>query len=102
MFVVQLTYKAPLTEIDKYISAHREFLDYHYKQGLFIASGPKKPRTGGILIATTADRSALEAILKEDPFHLADLADYELIEFTPVKHCDELKARIQKTEGTLC
>lgn len=102
MFIIQLTYKAALDEIDKYLSAHREFLDYHYKQGLFIASGPMKPRTGGILIATAKDKASLEAVLQEDPFHLADLADYHLIEFTPIKHCDELKARIQKTEGTLC
>lgn len=102
MFIIQLTYKAPISEIDKYLSAHREFLDYHYKQGLFIASGPMKPRTGGILIATIQDKVKLEEILKQDPFYLAELADYQLLEFTPVKHCDELKERIQKTEGTLC
>jgi uncharacterized protein YciI len=102
MFIIQLTYKVPIDEIEKYLIAHREFLDYHYKQGLLIASGPIKPRTGGILIASTADRASLEAILKQDPFHLADLADYQITEFTPIKHCEELKTRIQKTEGTLC
>ncbi len=51
VFIVQLTYKAPLNEVDKYLPAHREFLDYYYKQGLFLASGPMKPRVGGIIIA---------------------------------------------------
>lgn len=102
MFIIQLTYKTPISEVDKYLSAHRDFLDYHYKQGLILASGPMKPRTGGIIIAMTNDREYLESVFKEDPYCLAEIAEYEFIEFTPVKHRDELKMLIQKTEGTLC
>lgn len=102
MFIIQLTYKTPANEVDKYTQAHREFLDYHYKQGLLIASGPMKPRTGGIIIAATTNRAQLEAIFQNDPFYLAEIADYEFIEFTPIKHRDELKELIQKTEGKLC
>ncbi|MFI4962395.1 MAG: YciI family protein [Legionellales bacterium] len=102
MFIVQLTYKTPLNEVDKYLQAHREFLDYHYKQGLLVVSGPMKPRTGGIIIAATNDRALLESIFKQDPYFLAEIADYQFIEFTPVLHREELKTLIQKTEGTLC
>lgn len=102
MIIVQLTYKTPIAEVDKYLQAHREFLDYYYKQGLLILSGPMKPRTGGIIIAATNDRSYLETILQQDPYYLAEIADYHFIEFIPVKHCDELKNLIQKTEGKLC
>lgn len=102
MFIVQLTYKVPLTEVDKYLQAHREFLDYYYKQGLLLASGPMKPRVGGILLAMTQDKAYLESILQQDPYHLAEIADYQLIEFTPVMHRDELKALIHNTEGKLC
>lgn len=102
MFIVQITYKAPISEVDKYLQAHREFLDYYYKQGLLLASGPLKPRTGGIIIAMTTDRKHLDAILQKDPYYLAEIADYQLIEFTPVKHCDALKDIIDKTEGKLC
>lgn len=102
MFIVELTYKAPIHEVDKYLSAHREFLEYYYKQGLFLASGPQKPRTGGILIALTNDQQYLESILQQDPYHLADIAAYRLIQFTPVKHRDEIKTLILNTEGKLC
>ena len=102
MFIIQLTYKVPLTEVDKYLQAHREFLDYHYKQGLLLASGPMKPRTGGIIIACTKDKAHLEEILKQDPFALAEIAEYQITEFSPIKHRDEIKALIQKTEGELC
>jgi uncharacterized protein YciI len=102
MFIIQLTYTAPIQDIDKYLQAHREFLDYYYKQGLLIASGPMTPRVGGIIIAATKDKAYLEAIFKKDPYYLAEMAEYQFIEFTPVKHCDELKTLIHKTEGKLC
>lgn len=101
MFVVLIHYKCPLEEIDKYLSVHREFLDYHYKQGRLVVSGPQKPRTGGVVIATGNDRELVEEMFKEDPLQLAELADYEFIEFTPVKHCESLNALILNTEGKL-
>jgi uncharacterized protein YciI len=102
MIVIQLTYKTPISEVDKYLQAHREFLDYYYKQGLFVVSGPMKPRTGGIIIAATNDKPLIESIMKQDPYFVAEIADYEFIEFTPVKHCTALKALIEETEGKLC
>lgn len=102
MYIVIVRYKTPLTEVDKYLQAHREFLDYHYKQGLLLASGPMKPRTGGIIIACTTDKAYLEAVFAQDPFQLADIANYEFIAFSPIKHRDEIKALIEQTEGGLC
>ena len=102
MFIVKLKYKVELTEVDKYLQAHREFLDYYYKQGLLLASGPMKPRTGGIIIALTDDKAALEEVLKKDPFYMAEISDYQLDEFTPIKHRDEIKELILQTEGKLC
>lgn len=102
MFIVHLTYKAPITEVDKYLQAHREYLDYYYHQGLLLASGPLKPRTGGILLALTKDRAYLESILQRDPFYLAEIAEYTLLEFTPTKHREELKDLFLQTEGKLC
>ena len=102
MFIVHLNYKAPLTEVDKYLQAHREVRDYHYKQGLLLASGPMKPRTGGVLIALSNNREDLESVLQQDPYFMADIAEYEIIEFSPVKHCDEIKDLILEREGRLC
>ncbi|KTC73924.1 YCII domain-containing protein [Legionella birminghamensis] len=102
MIIIQLTYKTPISEVDKYLQAHREFLDYYYKQGLLVASGPLKPRTGGIIIAATTDRNYLESVMKKDPYYMAEIADYTYIEFTPVKHCAALKDLIQNSEGKLC
>lgn len=102
MIIIQLAYKVPIQEVDKYLQAHREFLDYYYKQGLLVASGPLKPRTGGLIIAASNDKAQLETIFKQDPYYMAEIAEYTFIEFTPVMHCAELKTLIQKTEGKLC
>jgi len=91
MFVVKIKYTASLDEVDTYLKAHRDFLDNLYKQHLFLASGPMTPREGGIIIVKGHDREGLEEILKQDPYHLAGIADYEIIEFQPVKHQDVIK-----------
>lgn len=85
MFLIQVTYKTSLDILDKYLAAHRAFLEAGYQKDFFIVSGPRHPRTGGIILSQLTDREQLESILAQDPFKLHDLADYELIEFDPVK-----------------
>ncbi|MDD7039160.1 MAG: YciI family protein, partial [Alistipes senegalensis] len=48
MFIVRLTYKKPLAEVERHLAAHREYLDRHYADGAFLCSGPQNPRSGGI------------------------------------------------------
>jgi uncharacterized protein YciI len=81
MFVVSLNYKVPLTEIDRLAPAHVEWLKACYAEGIFVASGPKKPRTGGVIIAR-GPRDVLDSRLSTDPFAKAGAADYDVIEFT--------------------
>ncbi|PYE88484.1 YciI family protein [Phyllobacterium leguminum] len=87
MYIVNLTYVKPLTDIEEHIRLHREFLDVYYAREIFLASGPKNPRDGGIILASgKVSRAELETILTEDPFHQHGLARYDIIEFEPVKH----------------
>lgn len=91
MFVVNLTYKAPLTEIHQVRDAHMEWVKAGYADGVFIASGAKRPRTGGIILAR-GTREALDARLAEDPFIKADVADYEVIDFAATSAAAGLEA----------
>ncbi|MFT8452218.1 MAG: YciI family protein [Zymomonas mobilis] len=87
MFVVNLSYKKPISEIEKQIEAHRAFLDIYYKGGYFLASGAKNPRNGGIILVNSKiKRDTLEKILLEDPFSIEGISDYEIIEFVPSKY----------------
>jgi len=81
MFLVLLSYKKPLAEVDRHVAAHMEFLARHYASGAFLLSGRKQPRSGGVILATAADRTQMEAIVCSDPFVSEGVADYEIIEF---------------------
>jgi uncharacterized protein YciI len=68
MFVIELTYKADLSEIDAHMTAHVAFLKKYYAAGNFLVSGRKIPRDGGIILAVGKSRRQIEAIAEEDPF----------------------------------
>jgi len=96
MFIAILTYKKPLSEVDRFLTAHREYLAKHYAAGDFIASGPQNPRVGGVIMMTADSREAGAAIIAEDPFHINDIAGYQIVELTPTMFAnDSLKSFLQ-------
>ncbi|CAO5683293.1 MAG: hypothetical protein HEEMFOPI_00898 [Holosporales bacterium] len=90
-FVILLTYKVPIDDIDHARNEHVAFLDKYYDAGVFIVSGPKVPRSGGVILAKGLSKAAMFDLIKEDPFYQKNLADYEIIEFLPSKMCYGLK-----------
>lgn len=89
MFIAILKYKKPLSEVDRFLQAHREYLAEHYAAGDFIASGPQTPRVGGVIMIKAENRTGVEAIIAQDPFNIKDIADYQIVEFTPTMFCDD-------------
>jgi uncharacterized protein YciI len=85
LFLVILSYKVDLEKVNSFRSAHLEFLQNCYDKNLFIVSGPKVPRNGGIILTRFDSKYMLRALLEKDPFAINDLADYEIIEFEPTK-----------------
>ena len=83
MFIVLLTYRKPLAEIDRLMDDHVAWLKGHYAAGLFIASGRRVPRTGGVILARSGDMETLREAMLEDPFVRHEAATFEIIEFTP-------------------
>ena len=89
MFIAILTYKKPLSEVDRFLAAHREYLAEHYAAGDFITSGAQTPRIGGVIMIKAENRTAVDAIIAKDPFNINDIADYQIVEFTPTMFCDD-------------
>lgn len=81
MFIISLTYQKTLEEVDAHLSKHVEFLKSHYAKGIFLASGRKNPRTGGVILALAANKAEMEAIIALDPFYIHGVAQYEITEF---------------------
>ncbi|HEY4074321.1 MAG TPA: YciI family protein [Herbaspirillum sp.] len=83
MFIISFTYTKSASEIDPLLTAHRQYLQEHFASGVFLMSGRKVPRSGGIILTDAIDRVDLEAIMQEDPYFIGDVATYEITEFVP-------------------
>ncbi|MER7477993.1 YciI family protein [Streptomyces sp. NPDC126510] len=92
MFVLELTYTAPLEAVDAVLKDHVDWLDEQYRQGVFLASGRKNPRDGGVIIAVAEDRARIEAITAQDPFVTAGVCAYRVTEFAATKTAPTLEA----------
>ncbi|MFG2717798.1 YciI family protein [Streptomyces sp. NPDC048416] len=96
MFILELTYIAPLDRIDDLLDTHVVWLNKHYEAGVFIASGRKEPRDGGVILAVGDDRAAMEELVASDPFLINGLCTYRITEFLATKVAPEL-APFQQT-----
>lgn len=83
MFIVILTYKQPLEEVDCFLQAHRDYFARYYAAGDFITSGPQTPRVGGVIMLKADNRVTVDTIISQDPFHINSIADYQIVEFSP-------------------
>jgi uncharacterized protein YciI len=90
MFVMELTYTAPLEAVEEHLDAHVAWLDGYYASGVFLASGRKVPRDGGVIIAAGVSRAEVEGIAEEDPFTVAGVCAYRITEFIATKTSADL------------
>ncbi|MEU6086628.1 YciI family protein [Streptomyces sp. NPDC047085] len=91
MFVLELSYTAPLDAVDAVLPAHVNWLNEQYEKGLFLASGRKNPRDGGVILAVAEDRSLIEEVTAGDPFVTAGVCAYRITEFIATKTAPELE-----------
>jgi len=83
LFVVLMHYTKPLPEIDAVRAEHVAHLERAAAQGTMLAWARRDPPSGGVLIASAADRVALERVVAEDPYVLRGVATAEIVEFNP-------------------
>jgi uncharacterized protein YciI len=94
VFVIELTYKAELAAIDAAMAPHMAYLKKYYDAGVFVLSGRKIPRDGGVILAVGESRERIEAIAREDPFHARGLSDFRVVEFRASQRADDLGQRL--------
>jgi uncharacterized protein YciI len=88
MVIILGKYTKPLEVIDALLADHRIFLDRFYKNSKFICSGPQNPRVGGVIVANVGTVDEARQIIENDPFYINGAAEYQFIEFLPLK-CDQ-------------
>jgi uncharacterized protein YciI len=91
IFVITVTFKAPMSEVEKYMEAHRGFLDDALKSGVLMMSGGRNPKVGGVIVCKFWSMDEAQAFIHQDPLCVADVADYDVVEFSPSRCADEIK-----------
>ncbi|MCB8906079.1 MULTISPECIES: YciI family protein [unclassified Streptomyces] len=92
MFVLELTYTAPVERVDALLDAHIAWLDAQYAAGVIVASGRKNPRDGGVILAAGVDRAEIEKIVAADPFSVEGVCAYRITEFYATRTAEGLAA----------
>lgn len=96
MYIIDLTYIVPLEELDLHMANHVKYLHKYYKKDVFIASGRKVPRTGGIILALADSKEEVEKIIQEDPFYKHQLAEFNITHFLTSQYHEDLKGLLNK------
>lgn len=91
MFVLVLTYRAPLERIDELRPRHVAYLQRHYADGTFLVSGRQRPAAGGVIVARDLDRAELERLIATDPYVTEGAAEYTVLEFGPTMVADVVR-----------
>jgi uncharacterized protein YciI len=94
MYILFINFTKSLQDIQPVFPAHLEFIDAHIKTGKFILSGGLTGRPAGVVLANINNGDELKSLLAEDPFVLEQVAEYEIIEFTPSRYHESLASLI--------
>lgn len=86
MYIILINYTKPIEEVNAVVADHRAYLDTLYAADKLICSGRRSTLTGGVLLSNAKTREEIDNIIKNDPYNLKQVAEYEVIEFTPGKH----------------
>ncbi len=83
MFLVSITYRAPLHDVEAARPAHRAWLDELARRNLILVGGPVADHSGGVVIMLHTSRADLDSDLAADPYLKDRLATHDVVEFEP-------------------
>lgn len=95
MFIILINYTKPIEEVNAVVAEHRMYLDTLYEADKLICSGRRASLTGGVLLSHAKTREEIDTIIKNDPYNLKGVANYEVIEFNPGKYDEKFKAFVE-------
>lgn len=81
MFIIISKYLKSLEEVDSKRSDHLAYMNNYVLAGTFLLGGRQVPTTGAAIVAHNITREELEEILRNDPYVINGLAEYNIIEF---------------------
>lgn len=93
MIIAALKFKKTMPEILAKLDEHNVFLDNYFSQNKFLASGLLEDKTGGIILVMSDSIEEVKDIMKNDPFYIHDLVDFNYTFFQASKLSPSLSIR---------
>lgn len=85
MFLLLARYTRPIEEVDQLLDGHREWIIRNSDAGRILLTARQVPLTGGMILAHGESAEQMWEMLSEDPFHTSGMAEYQVLEFDPVR-----------------
>ena len=83
MFVLLARYTKPIEEVDRLLEEHKAWIGRNADRILLTAR--EEPLIGGLILARGDSVDEIWAMIREDPFHAAGVAEYEVREYRPAR-----------------
>ncbi|MFB6811236.1 YciI family protein [Streptomyces sp. NPDC056387] len=83
MFIVTVTYTAPLDDVETWRPAHGDWLKQQIAQRRLLVAGRQVPFVGGVYLAPRMPAGELDRLLATDPYVVHGVAAHAVAEFTP-------------------
>ncbi|MFE2142571.1 YciI family protein [Streptomyces sp. NPDC059456] len=83
MFIVTVTYTAPLDEVEAWRPAHGAWLTQQIAHRRLLAAGRQEPLVGGVYLAPRMPAGELDRLLATDPYVVHGVAAHAVVGFTP-------------------
>ena len=94
MILIDIKYIQELSKVDAVKKEHICHLSQYYDRALIQASGPYNNREGGFIISTMSLDEA-NIYVQNDPYFIANVASFNIKQFTPTRSSDEFKCLIE-------
>lgn len=94
MFLLRATYNRPIEEVDQLLEEHKAWIMKNFEAGRILLTARQVPLVGGIILATGGTKEDMVAMLDEDPFKRSGMAEYEVLEYAPVRAAEGVEGLI--------
>jgi uncharacterized protein YciI len=97
MFVLIARYTKPAEEVDRLLDGHRAWIMKNMEAGKILLTARQVPLTGGLILARGESHEEIWKMIAEDPFHSSGSAEYEVLEFQPVRAAPGLEGLLEQS-----
>lgn len=95
MFVIIARYTKPAGEVDAHLEGHKAWITKNQEAGRIVMTARQVPLTGGLILATGESVEEMRAMIAEDPFFTSGSAEYDILEFAPVRASEGLERLLE-------